>query len=246
MDLSNQSLWIISVSVFVGGIIGSPHCLSMCGPVVLNFAKDKTSLMYYQLARALSYSFAGAVVGAFGASLLDEGRANWISSLTLVTIAILLLLNGYRAIMGKPLHISMPRGINKWIEKVWSFARRPFLPRSLAAGLAGFLTVLLPCGHLYGFLLGAAVTGSATKGALFMFAFWLGSTPLLSASSGLLQKLIGSKFKKNGQRWAGALLVASGLYSLVAFGSRTENFAKPTIQTDAPNVKSNSPQAHCH
>lgn len=249
-DLSNQSLWLISTSVFIGGVIGSPHCLSMCGPLVFNFSNKRSYLFSYQLGRMLAYSIAGAVLGSVGSSLLGQSRPQWISNLTLITISILLIFNGYRAIAGKPLHFSLPPFLNHWIKKVWSLIRTPSLPKGIVALMAGFLTVLLPCGHLYGFLLGAAVTGSALKGAVFMFAFWLGSTPLLSASGGVLQTLIGSRMGRSGQRLAGVLLVVSGLLSLIIFSHNAEGFSKSTLTSQKSDVKSINPPSegthHCH
>lgn len=240
----HDSLWVIPLSVFVGGIIGSPHCMSMCGPIVINFANHRSRLFCYQLGRMLAYTVAGALVGGFGQALLGEDRPQWLSSLSLLLLALLLVVNGYRAISGKSMHLPVPEFLNKLSMKLWRNLRLSRLPQTLTASAAGILTVFLPCGHLYGFLLGAVATGSALKGAVFMFAFWLGSAPLLSVSGSWLQKILKPRIE-GGQRWAGVLLVIAGLFSILTFGAKTENFAKH-LQKNQQQDQSQKSSEHCH
>jgi sulfite exporter TauE/SafE len=230
----------------MGGLLGSPHCMSMCGPIVLNFANQRSRLLAYQLGRMSSYCIAGALVGAFGEEVLGHERPAWLSGVSLLLIATLLLINGYRAISGKSLHLPMPAWANRASMKFWRALRISKLPKVITAAAAGLLTVLLPCGHLYGFLIGAVATGSATKGAAFMFAFWLGSTPLLSFGGAFLQKILQPRIE-NGQRWAGVLLLIAGLFSILTFAARTESFAKHSSESHLSEIK--DPQDHhanCH
>ncbi len=222
--LSHEFLWVIPVSVFVAGIIGSPHCLSMCGPLVLNFARTPNDLLAYQIARMIAYTTVGAIVGAFGSVVLAGVNSTWLSTISIMSISLLLIVNGYRAWVGKPLHFVLPTFLNRSLSSIWRHAKVSRDHMWLNAAMAGFFTVLLPCGHLYSFLLGAVATGSSGRGAAYMFAFWLGSTPLLSVSSQLLRKLIASNLP-NRQRWAGVLLMVAGLFSAFAFGFKSEKIA---------------------
>lgn len=236
MVLLYNALWLVPVSVFIGGLVGSPHCLSMCGPIVLNFAHQRASLIAYQCGRMLTYTLAGALLGAFGDRLLGSSRPPWLASLSLLFIAALLLLNGYRALSGKALHFAMPTGLSQLSAHVWRSLRLARWPKELSAAVAGALTVFLPCGHLYSFLIGAVATGAALRGAIYMFAFWLGSAPLLSVSGRWLQRILQPKIR-NGQRWAGAFLVVAGLLSVLAFSARVRG-----LDSDA----SASTEEHCH
>lgn len=239
----NDSLWFIPFSVFVGGLIGSPHCMTMCGPIVINFANKRQQLIAYQLGRMIAYSTAGAIVGAFGEAILGHERPLWLSTFSILLISVILIFNGYRAVSGKSLHLSTPQFLNHLSAKIWRFLRLSSLPKIFTASLAGFLTVFLPCGHLYGFLIGAVATGSALKGATFMFAFWLGSTPLLSFGGVWIQKFLKPKINK-GQRWAGVFLIIAGLLSLVAFAERAQSYSQQLLDS-----KSNSQVPHrpsCH
>ena len=62
-----------------------------------------------------------------------------------------------------------------------SLARRLGLGSSRGLFTIGLLNGLLPCGLVYVALAGAAATGTAAQGALFMFIFGLGTAPLLLA-----------------------------------------------------------------
>lgn len=246
-DLFHNPLLLVPISVFVGGLIGSPHCMMMCGPIVLNFANDRKRLVAYQLGRMIGYTTAGAVVGALGNEILSGLNTCWVSTFSIFFIAILLIVNGYRAFLGRPLHLPMPKFLSKLSSRLWLHIRTSKLPKFFSSALAGLFTVFLPCGHLYGFLLGAVATGSAGRGAAFMFAFWLGSTPLLSVSGTVLQKILQTKMI-NGQRLAGALLVLAGVISVAAFGFRAQSSHEhQTHQHEAASEETaRSSTPHCH
>jgi uncharacterized protein len=225
-DLFHDSIWWVSGSVFVAGLIGSPHCLSMCGPIAFSFSSRPMGLVGYQLGRLFSYTLAGAGAAVFGGAVFGVNRPDWLADLSLLLIALLLVVNGYRAIVNRPIHIKTPKFINRIAVKLWRRIGASNWPTPITATLAGILTVFLPCGHLYSFLVGAIAAGSAVGGALFMAAFWLGSTPLMSVGGIALQKFLKVD---NGtrQRWVGVILVGAGLFSVLAFGARTNFFGKP-------------------
>ena len=186
----------------------------------MNFAKTRSSLTRYQLGRLISYVTVGALLGAFGHMLWRDDQTLWISALSLGLISLLLIVNGYRAVTGKPLHLRLPVKLQRILTSLFQAAKVNRFPPGVTSFLAGLMTVLLPCGHLYSFFLGAVASGSAARGAGFMFAFWLGSTPVLSFGSVWIQKTI-TKGPARAQRIAGGLLVAAGLFSVLTFGART-------------------------
>lgn len=233
--LSSDLMWVVPTSIFLSGIMGSPHCLVMCGPIVLNFAKRKSALVFYQMGRMISYSLAGAVFGAFGDAVLGDQRPAWLSHFSLLIIGFLLVLTGYRTYSKKSLHLPVPKFLNQASNAVWKSVRWKQFSPNTSAGLAGFLTALLPCGHLYSFFIGSMTTGSALKGAVFMFAFWLGSAPLLSLSGLLFGKLLRPNLM-GGARWAGGLLVVAGLFSVVSFAAKSEELRKQLQKDKSPTV----------
>ena len=244
-----DSFWLISASIFVAGLVGSPHCLSMCGPIIFNFGQGRSRLLAYQLGRMASYTLAGGLFGGFAGALTGPAQPLWLIGLILTLIGSLMLLNGYRAIKGKTFHFPMPKFIHKKISQIFSFLRLSSLPPVLSSVLVGFFTVLLPCGHLYGFLLGSAATGTAFHGALFMLAFCVGSMPLPSLAAGVGGGwLVGILQKKgiNHQRWTGGVMIIAGFLSLFSFASRADNFIHHQQISNSSTSEKAQPMKRCH
>ncbi len=83
-----------------------------------------------------------------------------------------------------------------------------------AMGL-GFLWGWLPCGLVYSTLAWSATAASAAQSALLMFAFGLGTLPMLLTMGGLAHKLQRITQMKSTRYIAGILLVAFGVMILV-------------------------------
>lgn len=213
-DLS-QLTAIVPLAVLIASLIGSPHCAIMCGPLAVSFAGDRKRFYAYHLGRFLSYATVGALAGAFGQSVLTKARYPWVSGFAVGFIAIAMIYLGLRAWHGKPLHVRLPKLLEKYLEKIWRILPQANLPGPVVGGIAGALTVFLPCGHLYGFIVGSVATGSALNGAIFMAAFWLGTVPALGFGASFLKKYAftgGRRFK-----WAGGLLILAGVFTLMLF-----------------------------
>ncbi|RYZ77673.1 MAG: sulfite exporter TauE/SafE family protein [Proteobacteria bacterium] len=209
--------WMMPLAVLAASFLGSAHCLGMCGPIVLAIARDKRSLWSYHLARLVAYTLVGVLFGAFGSKILTR-TPTWVSLSSLILIALMLISIGYAQIVKSSLHLpSLPRVIQKFSALVFARAFRvPNSSRALGAGMAGALSVLMPCGHLWAFLTAAVATGSAVRGGVLMLAFVLGSLPALGFGLTLLQKFFKPQSRS---RIAGVLFMIAGLLSLCSFAS---------------------------
>jgi sulfite exporter TauE/SafE len=132
----------------------------------------------------------GAGAGAVGAAIDWAGGAAGLVRTGAVVSGLLVVLVGLFWIVpglsDRALRLTRPLwgrlGIESWLGRralghgLVQLKRRRTTVR---AGLLGLLTPALPCGYLYAFVLSAAGTGSALGGALLMFAFWLGTLPVL-------------------------------------------------------------------
>jgi sulfite exporter TauE/SafE len=185
---------VLVASAFLMGLLGSTHCIVMCGGVVAatcsalpldrgaRWRAHLPLLLSYNGGRIASYAVAGAIGGAIGASVASVGvveRAQvdlrFVAGVLIVAVG--LYVAGFRRAMG-------------WIERAgepaWrriaQVARR-FVPvRSPMQALAlGLLWGWMPCGLVYASLAGAILSGSALGGALTMAAFGLGTLPMLLA-----------------------------------------------------------------
>jgi len=178
------------VTAFAIGLLGSFHCLGMCGPIALALpVRDQASLrrwlgrLTYNLGRITTYAFLGGLFGLLGQSL---AMAGWQQTLS-VTLGVLIVL-GVVLPTTLLLRISPNHYIARMIGRVKKSMQQLFAVRTYPAmfGL-GTLNGLLPCGLVYVGLAGATATGYATQGAAYMAAFGLGTLPMMLGVSFLGQ-----------------------------------------------------------
>lgn len=233
--LNNASYMVL----FIVGMLTSIHCVGMCGGIMLtqSILKEEKSkfqtlipTILYNAGRVTSYTIIGGIVGALGSVL----------SLSLNVKAGLQIFAGiFMVIMGLNMAgFSIFRKIN--IKLPWSscsIKKRPKTPF-----LVGMLNGLMPCGPLQTMQLYALGTGSALNGALAMFAFSLGTVPLMlgfGAISGFLSK----GYTKQLLKFSGFLVIILGIImgnrGLALAGVRV-----PSINTLAQGSSASSSQAN--
>jgi len=235
---------ITLLSAFLVGLLGSTHCLGMCGGIVsaLTFGlKDDIRrstwslapyLLAYNAGRIASYTLAGAALGALGAGvfgLAPSVEARWL--VKLVTGGFMIALGLYLAGWWPGLQI-----LEKWGGPVWKRIEplgRRLLPvnHPLKALAFGLVWGWLPCGMVYAALAWALAAGSATQGGLLMLAFGLGTLPMLLAIGGTAEWLKDFVRHPWVRRGAGMLVLLFGVYTILASGSHPGhgvNHAAPT------------------
>ena len=170
-------------SAFVLGLLGSFHCIGMCGPIAFMLPVDRTNgyrkvsqITVYHIGRLLAYSLIGLVFGLIGKSLYIFGFQQ---QLTIAIGVIMILaviipdktLNKYN--ISKPLY--------KLISKVKSALGSALKKKTADTFLTiGFLNGFLPCGLVYMALFGAIAGANALNGSLYMATFGLGTIPLMT------------------------------------------------------------------
>jgi len=163
---------------FLLGFAGSLHCAGMCGPLLLalrgkGLAAGRGPLgpAAYHLGRLLTYGAIGALFAAAGQTLAFAGFQRWVS---LAAGALLLV-----GLAGRALAPA-----SRWIHRATASLRSRFggllERRTLGAAMGlGALNGLLPCGLVYVAAAAAAATANLAQGIAFMFAFGLGTLPML-------------------------------------------------------------------
>jgi sulfite exporter TauE/SafE len=170
------------VAALLLGLLGSLHCIGMCGPIALALPLQRKStgallsgIFIYNFGRASTYALLGALSGLAGSALKWAGGQQTLS----ITAGIIILLALFAGAYGKRIKITSP--FAKWFSAIRNALGKLFKrKRSDALLLIGILNGLLPCGLVYAALGGAAATGSLLNGALFMFIFGIGTIPVLS------------------------------------------------------------------
>ncbi|MGB3850414.1 MAG: sulfite exporter TauE/SafE family protein [Tunicatimonas sp.] len=169
-------------TAFAIGLLGSFHCLGMCGPIALALPvrgqasrRQWLGRLAYNLGRVATYTLLGGLFGLLGQGLAMAGLQQWVS----VLLGGLIILGV--AVPTALLHrLSPHHRIVRLVGYLKTSMRQLFTIRTYPAmfGL-GTLNGLLPCGLVYVGLAGATATGYATGGAAYMAAFGAGTLPMM-------------------------------------------------------------------
>jgi sulfite exporter TauE/SafE len=213
------------VTVLAASLVGSLHCVGMCGPFVAFYsgadgssgAGRLLSHAVYSGGRLVAYLLLGLAAGAIGAALDLAGALAGVQRVAAVVAGVVMVAWGVIALLrirGFKIftHSNAPL-LAGWSRRAFAFVgERPPLVRAASVGL---LSGVLPCGWLWAFLVTAAGTGSSLSGAAVMAAFWLGTVPALVAV-GLGAQLIGAPLRRHVPALTAVLLVALGVFAILA------------------------------
>jgi sulfite exporter TauE/SafE len=165
-------------TAFLLGFIGSLHCAAMCGPLICAIGlrgngshNQLFARLIYNAGRLTTYSLLGVLFGAIGMTLALTGVQRSISIVAGVSILLGVL-------------IASCFGTSKYLGKFVVFLKRQFASflqrRGYSASFAlGAINGLLPCGLVYAAAAGAAAAGGIVSGAVYMFAFGIGTLPMM-------------------------------------------------------------------
>lgn len=204
-----SSLPVIALSVLGTSFLGSAHCLGMCGPIVLVVNKSVTSSFFYQIGRLSGYLFLGLLSGFVGQEILGQFPHSISALLAPLTLGLTFLYMGIMLLKHKRFHINLPSFFNKPFAKALHTQSKNSSP--LSTYVIGALSITLPCGWLYGFVIGAAASKSIVIALTMMFMFWLGSIPALLITPFVFQKLV-SPLRNKFPQLAAIILICLGIY----------------------------------
>ncbi|MEP3374288.1 MAG: sulfite exporter TauE/SafE family protein [Maribacter dokdonensis] len=190
------------LSALILGLMGSLHCVGMCGPIAFMLPVDRTNnykkfgqIAIYHFGRLLAYGIIGLVFGLLGKGLSIFGIQQKLS-IVIGIIMILIVLIPYQTF--NKYNLSKP--VYKIISKVKNQLGRELKKKSPDTFLTiGFLNGFLPCGLVYMALFGSIAMGDALQGSLYMMLFGVGTLPLMTAAiyfSNLLKGGIRQKVQK--------------------------------------------------
>ena len=172
-------------SALIFGLLGSFHCVGMCGPIAFmlpvdrkNISRRNFQIFTYHLGRIFTYSLLGLVFGIVGKSLNLFGFQQQLSiAIGILMITVILLpakvFNRYN--FSKPIY----RAVGK-VKNAMGLRLKQRKPGTFFT--LGYLNGLLPCGLVYMAIFGALATGGALNGALYMALFGLGTIPLMTTA----------------------------------------------------------------
>jgi sulfite exporter TauE/SafE len=220
----------------LASLAGSVHCAAMCGPfaAMAGSGGGRGAPLAWSLGRLAVYLLLGALAGAIGAGvdlagdlLAVQRAAAILAGLLVLAMGLLQLLAAFGARVPAPGSGRLVRRALVPLQR-----RRP----ATRAALLGLLTAALPCGWLYAFVIAAAGTGGAGRGALLMGGFWLGTVPMMLGIGALARPLAARLGRRRPLITAAALV----LLGLTAIALRTPALAGPPPSPEQP------PACHGH
>ncbi|MFC7666952.1 sulfite exporter TauE/SafE family protein [Hymenobacter humi] len=171
---------------FLFGLLGSFHCVGMCGAIALALpgaggsrGRYVAGRVLYNLGRVTTYATLGAAAGLVGQSLRLAG---WQQSLSLLSGGLILLLvaTPERYLSRAAAFVGLDAVLARVKNRLMYFYQQPSLGALYATGV---LNGLLPCGLVYLALAGALSAPGVAGAAGYMALFGLGTLPLMLALS---------------------------------------------------------------
>lgn len=235
-------------SLMLAGLLGSGHCLAMCGGIQATLnqrAGSSTEALWFQLGRIGGYATLGALASALGSSMFS------LMQLTPVVRPLWIIANVLAVVTGLTLlvYARQPRWLDTLGDRFasWSgLASRPAQlqpvqwhhnvgtrrsewqgnpkssPKSSRLLMTGAAWALLPCGFLYSAVLLVLVSADPMTGAVAMAGFAAAtSIPLLLAQrlGQAAAKPTAALGRYLGARGLGALITLASLYGIYMIAS---------------------------
>lgn len=206
---------------FIIGLLGSGHCIGMCGGFVAMYSLRRPAGLpailphaLYNSGRIATYVLLGGVFGLAGGFVETFGRVRGLHGAALLIAGVLMIFMGLNmsGVLGRE------AGVNFELTSAPLFRRA--LRRILsvesvwAVFLLGLLLGLVPCTLVYSMELNAAVSGGPASGMLAMLAFGLGTAPALAGFGFTVTKLRPG-FRLMLYRAAAILILLNGLQTFM-------------------------------
>lgn len=221
-------------SAFIFGILGSFHCVGMCGPIAFLLPVDRNNnfkkllqIFLYHSGRILSYAIIGFGFGLLGKGLSIFGFQQELSiavGITMLAFLVIPALQKTRFKLGG-------QGF-RIISKVKNSLGKELRKKSNDTFFTiGFLNGFLPCGLVYMAVLGAIATGNAGKGGLYMILFGLGTIPLMTTAI-WIGNFLTAKIKTNIRRLVPIFLGAVAILFILRGMGLGIPYISPKIETE--------------
>lgn len=221
---------------FMIGLLGSLHCVGMCGPLAFAVPSLKQGWLFlmadkliYQLGRVAAYCTLGIVVGLIGQQIWLAGLQQGISILTGALIVMAACSRLFKFTLFKKQSSFMLGPFNK----VFNYA----LKHKANHLIIGYINGFLPCGFVYLALAGALNTDGLQNAVRYMFWFGLGTLPLMfMATLGLA--FSGAMWRRRINRVMPYMMLGIGLWFILrGLALDIPYLSPPAMQPDMTDCK---------
>ena len=184
----------------LSGLVGSPHCVAMCGGFAVAAGDRPARSLAWSAGRLATYGVLGAIAGLIGGHIPGPG---WVGT----ALAALFLVVFAGKLAGLPwLQLPPIPGLQRLGGRL---LQRGDLPSRF---LFGGVTGLLPCGLVYAALALPLASSDPVLGALTMVAFGVGTLPALSVAAVGLRRVVARSLMA--RRALALAVLVMGLFAL--------------------------------
>jgi len=232
-------------SGFILGLVGSLHCMGMCGPIAFMLPvshdqplKKAIQITLYHSGRILAYALIGLVFALLGQGLTAFGYQQHISIVVGVIMIILVIIPQSYI---KPVRVFKP--FFSFISKLKSELGKALKQKSYDTFFSlGFLNGFLPCGLVYMAIIAGFATASFTDSILYMVLFGLGTIPMMT---GVIygQSFIKKHLKFNYKKLIPVAVVIVGLLFIVRGLGLGIKYISPKIDSAPEKIEAS---INCH
>lgn len=180
------------LTAFILGVVGSLHCVGMCGAIVLSLPTANhirrtflISRIQYNIGRVITYTFLGLIIGSIGSVLNIGSIQRWLS----ISIGVLLITWVVLTLFAVPfksnsnsnfLGSAMMRLVSTLTKQLGAILKKDGTTHPVGwSFMIGILNGLLPCGLVYAGLSTALLRANPLDSSLSMMMFGLGTIPSL-------------------------------------------------------------------
>lgn len=230
----------ILITAFVLGLMGSLHCVGMCGPIALSLPLRGDAILQkiwgsaiWSLGRVVTYSLMGALFGLIGAGFKMLGYQQIISIAIGVGMILSIILPSLfkKFTFGASLSIFNP--IRKGMQRLFQEKN------NRALFLIGIFNGLLPCGLVYFAIAGAIASADLFSAIGYMALFGLGTLPMLLLIS-LLGNVISQTLRNQINKVIPVVIVLIGMIFVLRGLSLGIPYLSPPKEKLSPTVQMNT------
>nr|VFJ75233.1 MAG: hypothetical protein BECKFM1743C_GA0114222_108301 [Candidatus Kentron sp. FM]VFJ75580.1 MAG: hypothetical protein BECKFM1743A_GA0114220_108481 [Candidatus Kentron sp. FM]VFK21670.1 MAG: hypothetical protein BECKFM1743B_GA0114221_108051 [Candidatus Kentron sp. FM] len=195
---------------FMMGLLGSAHCIGMCGALVSGSflrlgpqARRLLPYLAYQLARVGIYTLIGIAAASAGRALVSTGIIGTAQGILQLVVGLVVVIIGLEISGLMPWRLRTPglsgAAMGRWLRNI---AHKGPVAGAL---LGGTMNGLIPCPLSFAVAIKATTAPSPLEGGLLMFIFGLGTVPAMVSVS-IVFGILGGHTRVL-LLWAAALLV---------------------------------------
>jgi sulfite exporter TauE/SafE len=231
-SLSQAQTYLPWVS-FIAGLGGSLHCVGMCGGLAASSCEKSTDIFRYQIGRLIGYLCLGTAAGFIGQFLSFKDMFPIFPIISSLLLGSLFIYWGVQSYRGKRAELPTPKFLGRFYTHLW----KKFVSQNknfTKAFFIGLISIFLPCGLLYGVVLGTVALETPGHVVIALFFFWLGTVPAMVVAPGIVRQVL----KPLKARLPKAYAISLVLIGTLTIGMRVMNLQE--------HKHASSQQHHCH